>query len=32
MQTGVKPLVADPVVAFQFENMDVRDDDFMFDV
>jgi len=30
MQTGVIP--PDPVVAFQFEDMDVRDDDFMFDV
>lgn len=32
MQTGITPLVADPVVAFQFEDMDVRDDDFVFDV
>jgi hypothetical protein len=30
--TGVTPPVADPVIAFQFEDMDVRDDDFMFEV
>ena len=33
MQTGVTtPLVADPVIGFQFDDMDIRDDDFMFDV
>jgi len=32
MQTGVTPLVADPAIGFQFDDMDIRDDDFMFDV
>jgi hypothetical protein len=32
MQTGITPLVADPVIVFQFEDMDVRDNDFMFDI
>lgn len=32
MQTGVTPLVADPMIGFQFEDMDIRDNDFVFDV
>jgi hypothetical protein len=31
-QTGVTSPVANPVIALQFEDMDVRDDDFMFEV
>jgi hypothetical protein len=32
MQTGTTPLVADPAIVFQFEDMDIRDNDFMFDI
>jgi len=32
LQMGVTTLVAEPEIVFRFEGVDVRDDDFMFDV